>query len=109
MSLNNSLTIDLDEAQSFCEEYLVRFLVQNTSFETAAYILQTILNQIQKDRVTIQQEQIKQRNAELEGMWIIDPDGYYPVCSLCGEEPPEGRHITCPNCGARMKRAGARL
>lgn len=54
MSLNNSLTIDLDEAQSFCEEYLVRFLVQNTSFETAAYILQTILNQIQKDRVTIQ-------------------------------------------------------
>lgn len=35
--------------------------------------------------------------------WIICCDGYYPFCSVCGEEPP-GREMTayCPNCGRRM-------
>ena len=35
--------------------------------------------------------------------WIICCDGYYPFCSVCGEEPL-GREMSryCPNCGARM-------
>lgn len=35
--------------------------------------------------------------------WVICCDGYYPFCSVCGEEPP-GRKMSryCPNCGRRM-------
>ena len=35
--------------------------------------------------------------------WVICCDGYYPFCSVCGEEPP-GREMSryCPNCGRRM-------
>ena len=35
--------------------------------------------------------------------WIICCNGYYPFCSVCGEEPP-GREMSryCPNCGRRM-------
>ena len=37
--------------------------------------------------------------------WIINCDGYYPVCSNCGKEPPY-RTMTdyCPCCGAYMGR-----
>lgn len=37
------------------------------------------------------------------GQWYINPDGYYPYCSECGNEP-QGREMTkwCPNCGAKM-------
>ena len=40
--------------------------------------------------------------------WIINPDGYYPYCSNCKQEPVS-RTMTdfCPNCGAPMK-GGAR-
>ena len=45
------------------------------------------------------------KNAALEDTahWIICCDGYYPFCSVCGEEPP-GREMSkyCPNCGRRM-------
>ncbi|MBQ5824773.1 MAG: hypothetical protein IIW48_08205 [Clostridia bacterium] len=35
--------------------------------------------------------------------WIICPDGYYPYCSGCNEEPQGGAMTRfCPNCGARM-------
>ena len=35
--------------------------------------------------------------------WDISCDGYYPFCSVCGEEPP-GREMSryCPNCGRKM-------
>ena len=37
------------------------------------------------------------------GKWIINPDGYYPYCSECKQEP-EGRVMSkfCPNCGCKM-------
>ena len=37
------------------------------------------------------------------GRWIINPDGYYPYCSECREEP-DNKHITayCSACGAKM-------
>ena len=41
--------------------------------------------------------------SERHGQWLINPDGYYPYCSECCEEP-QGREMTkwCPNCGAKM-------
>lgn len=36
--------------------------------------------------------------------WYINPDGYYPQCSNCNEEPESGLlEYTCPNCGAVME------
>ena len=42
---------------------------------------------------------MKQRH----GQWLINPDGYYPYCSVCKCEPEKG-HMTryCPDCGASM-------
>ena len=40
---------------------------------------------------------------EKHAKWNINPDGYYPYCSCCKEEPPSGIMTKyCPNCGARM-------
>lgn len=37
------------------------------------------------------------------GRWLISPDGWYPYCSECHEEP-KGGDLTnfCPHCGAKM-------
>ena len=36
--------------------------------------------------------------------WYINPDGYYPQCSNCNEEPESGElEPICPNCGAVME------
>lgn len=39
-----------------------------------------------------------------QGKWLINPDGYFPYCSECKEEP-KGRIMTdfCPKCGADMR------
>ncbi len=35
--------------------------------------------------------------------WEINPDGYYPYCPKCNEEPKNGVMSNyCPNCGAKM-------
>lgn len=40
------------------------------------------------------------------GKWEINTDGYYPYCSVCGEEPEHGKMSNyCPHCGAMMKGA----
>lgn len=40
---------------------------------------------------------------ERHGEWKINPDGYYPYCTECGEEPQGGEMTKwCPNCGAKM-------
>lgn len=40
----------------------------------------------------------------IEAKWEISPDGYYPYCSNCGEEPQDGTNLKpyCANCGAKM-------
>lgn len=54
---------------------------------------------------SILQEQIPEnRSREMNkktGRWLINPDGYYPYCSKCGEEP-KCRVMTkfCPECGS---------
>lgn len=39
-----------------------------------------------------------------EAKWEINPDGYYPYCSNCGEEPQDSTNLKpyCANCGAKM-------
>ena len=38
------------------------------------------------------------------GHWIINPDGYYPYCSECQEEPKSGKLTNfCPSCGSDMR------
>ena len=37
------------------------------------------------------------------GRWCISPDGWYPYCSECLEEPKDGiRSAFCPSCGVKM-------
>ena len=49
-------------------------------------------------------------NTEKTGVWIINPDGYYPYCSECYYEPEptilhsDNRTPYCPNCGTRMRK-----
>lgn len=44
-------------------------------------------------------------NSIAKGVWYINPDGYYPYCSRCKEEPKSGELSKfCPNCGADMRR-----
>lgn len=39
----------------------------------------------------------------VHGKWLINPDGYYPYCSVCKAEPKHGEMTKhCPECGARM-------
>lgn len=35
--------------------------------------------------------------------WAIDPDGYYPYCSVC-KEAPKSKEMSmyCPHCGQKM-------
>lgn len=36
--------------------------------------------------------------------WKINPDGYYPYCSACHQEPASGiMTIFCPSCGCIMR------
>ena len=36
--------------------------------------------------------------------WKINPDGWYPYCPTCGEEPKNGVMSNfCPNCGTDMR------
>lgn len=46
-------------------------------------------------------------NIGKEGKWLINSDGYYPYCSLCGNEPTIKDYKDlpkyCPDCGARNK------
>ena len=43
---------------------------------------------------------------EPKAHWYINPDGYYPQCSNCCEEPTSGElEEVCPNCGAVMERS----
>ena len=44
------------------------------------------------------------------GMWVINPDGWYPYCNQCGYEPErptsqkDNRTPYCANCGAKMRK-----
>ena len=50
----------------------------------------------------------EETTVEEMGIWIINPDGWYPYCSKCGYEPEwskeDNRTPTCPNCGRKMRK-----
>ena len=58
--------------------------------------------QARKEGVAAVEEICKEQSSHA-AEWRINPDGYYPYCSECGEEP-QGQVMTkyCPNCGAAM-------
>ena len=38
------------------------------------------------------------------GQWLINSDGYFPYCSVCYNEPENGKMTNyCPECGAYMR------
>ena len=46
----------------------------------------------------------KPDNSNKEGKWEINCDGWYPYCTVCGEEPNDGKMTPiCPKCGAKLK------
>lgn len=57
-------------------------------------------NETLKDEIA----EVKSESKPKQGKWLINPDGYYPYCSECKEEP-EGRKMTkfCPECGVDMR------
>lgn len=78
---------------------------KTTSFATAAFVLQTLLNKIEEIKSELAEQEYKNRNIDKEGKWEINSDGYYPTCPFCGEEPQEKVILPqCPNCGAILWR-----
>lgn len=62
-----------------------------------------IVNGKEFDIEILDPELQKMLSSERHGQWLINPDGYYPYCSECGEEPDSGVMTKrCPNCGAKM-------
>lgn len=56
-----------------------------------------------KKQLIDEQPTITPEDCRPHGRWIINPDGYYPYCSECKEEPEHGEMTNyCPNCGAKM-------
>lgn len=71
-----------------------------------AYSSQRVLDKLGKyEDSGLSPEEVSSKLAKKQvcAHWYINPDGYYPQCSRCQEEPP-GREMTkfCPNCGALM-------
>lgn len=58
-------------------------------------------------------QDLKDKNKNIETIWEISFDGWYPYCKLCNFEPEwkdvyeNGLAKICPNCGATMTNADA--
>ena len=61
-------------------------------------------NETLKDEIAELKVENEREFQPKQGKWLINPDGYYPYCSECKEEP-KGRIMTkfCPECGADMR------
>ena len=78
---------------------------KTTSFATAAFVLQTLLDKIEEIKNVNNNKAGDYHNWECAGKWEINPDGYYPQCPFCGHEPEDGElNIRCGYCGARLER-----
>lgn len=56
------------------------------------------------DRIDYLEQKLRDANIETTAEWKINPDGWYPYCSNCGNEP-RGGFLTnfCPECGVDMR------
>ena len=96
------------------ENQLLEEMVKNEEDQFVLEVRQTIGYQIDKAKL------IKALNYDREqyekgyqdgiswerkaGQWLINPDGYYPYCSVCHNAQVNGRMTNyCPECGAYMK------
>ena len=78
---------------------------KTTSFATAAFVLQTLLDKTEEVKKEMAEQAERFRNTDKHGDWEINPDGYYPQCPFCGAEHPHWAHKEydqCPNCGANL-------
>ena len=100
------IDIDIKNVEDFVlSDNFRNFLMsKTTSFATAAFVLQTLLEKIEEIKKSMTKDQTCGRNYDKEGQWEINPDSYYPQCPFCGEEPTGGI-ITerCLRCGARLE------
>ena len=78
---------------------------KTTSFATAAFVLQTLVEKIEEIKNELAEQEYKNRNIDKHGEWEINPDGYYPMCPFCDYHSSE-REMTmqCPACGANLDR-----
>ena len=71
-------------------------------------VLDEVVKEIKELPVVEVSESLTGGNVGKEGKWEINCDGYYPYCSLCGEEPGTERTLKlpkyCPHCGAKNTR-----
>ena len=101
------IDIDIKNVEEFVlsDGFRDFLMSKTTSFATAAFVLQTLVDKIEEIKELMIKDQTCGRNYDKEGKWIINPDGYYPYCEICGEEPTDGIMTErCPRCGARMER-----
>lgn len=100
-----NIDIDIKNIEDFVKSDNFISFLQNktTNFSTAAFILQTLLDKIDEIKKLIKEQEYKNRNSEKTGKWEINPDGYYPQCPFCGQEPPNGKEEICPSCGASLE------
>ena len=101
------LIVDTNDVEKFItSEKFTNFLVTNTTdIGTAGFILQTLLDKIDEIKEEEKQQEYKRRNADKNGRWEINPDGYYPYCPFCNREPSDREMTeTCGYCGARLEK-----
>lgn len=56
------------------------------------------------DQIDVLQQKLRDENIETNAEWKINPNGWYPYCSNCGEEPRGGFMTNfCPECGVDMR------
>ena len=99
----------------------VKVVIDNYHKQVVTNIDNSIINEIIKICVNVDRDELikaleydrnqyakgyedGKNNAVIYGKWEINTDGYYPYCSVCGEEPEHGKMSNyCPNCGSMMK------
>ena len=99
-----NISIDLTNIEEFVlSEKFRDFLLSNTTeFGTAAFVLQTLLDEIEEIRLKEKEQEFKNRNADKSGEWLINFDGYYLYCPFCGHTPKD-KEVVCPDCGATLE------
>ena len=57
-----------------------------------------------REQIDRLEQKLRDANIEIGAEWKINPNGWYPYCSNCGNEP-RGGFLTnfCPECGVDMR------
>ena len=99
------MTVDIIEFKDLIKsDKFAQFLLNNvTDFNSAAFILQVLLDKVAEVEREMAEQAKRYKNADKHGEWEINPDGYYPQCPFCYFEP---KHLgdTCPACGANLSK-----